>query len=593
MRNITKFSWVIYILLVIPLIVGCKKKTTEPDVIASFTYKADTSDFKKVQFTSQSQNYAALVWSFGDNSTSTETNPVHTYAATGDFTVKLTATSPSGVSDVYTKVITIADPNVMLTMLCGDVTKTWKLLRSTVTGRYPLEVGPIDHSTIWWAVGKGNDELAIRHCMLNDEWTFGRNGSLVFDAKGDYWREGGIFDPANTCGNTADPMLGIAPGFTTDLSSWGNGNHTFVLTTGTTPTLKAVGMGAFVGFFKLGNDAETTNSGPQDHVTYNIVKLSDGPVDTLVIEGSYHSSDPTFTGGYWRFVLMHYDNPADEPPLPGNKPNAAFTTAVSGLTVTFTNTTTDGASYSWDFGDGQTSTAMSPVHTYATQGIYNITLTATNTNGASTASTLIFLGADLSTFTSTQLAGAAWKVRVEEKSVFVGPGLGKSDWWSLPKNFMVAGTGVDDWTCMPDDQFTFASGGVYTYSTNGSARNDGYFGTPNGCFSDAQIAGSTLGSGFGSGTHSYALTTGANPTITLTNGTGVAFLGFYKGYNGVASGVKGGENNGADPANFGSATNTYQVMGYANTGSKEYLFVTVDITPDHNGGSAWSVILER
>jgi PKD repeat protein len=565
-------------------------------VIASFTYTADAVDFKKIQFTNQSANFSAIVWNFGDNSaTTSESNPVHTYATTGDFTVKLTATSPSGVSDVFTKVITISDPNVMLTMLCGDVTKTWKLLRSTATNRYPLEVGPIDHSSIWWAVGKGNDELAIRHCMLNDEWTFGRDGSLVFDAKGDYWREGNIFDPANTCGNTSDPMLGIGPGYTTDLSTWGNGNHTFALTTGSSPTLKAIGKGAFIGFYKLGNDAETTTTGPQDYVTYNIVKLSDGAVDTLIVEGNYHSSDPTFTGGYWRFVLMHYDNAADEPPIPGNKPNAAFSTSVSGLTVTCNNTTTEGVTYLWDFADGQTSTAMSPVHTYATQGIYNITLTATNPNGSTSASSIVFLGADLSTLTIAQIVGPAWKVKVDDKTVFVGSGMGKSDWWSVPKAFFTTGTGGDNWTCVPDDEFTFTASGIYKYDTKGSARNDGYFGGTNGCIDDAGIAASGNGAAFATGQHTFSFTPGPTPLITLSNGPNLAaFIGFYKGYNGVVSGVKGGENGASTVLpNFGSATNTYQVMGYANSGTKEYLFVSVDISELHTGGSAWSVILER
>ena len=34
------------------------------------------------------------------------------------------------------------------------------------------------------------------------------------------------------------------------------------------------------------------------------------------------------------------------------------------LTVVFTNTSTDGASYSWTFGDGGTSTTMNPSHTH-------------------------------------------------------------------------------------------------------------------------------------------------------------------------------------------------------------------------------------
>jgi len=42
------------------------------------------------------------LWDFGDGSTSTEQNPVHTYESEGAFTVKLTATNSAG-SDTETK----------------------------------------------------------------------------------------------------------------------------------------------------------------------------------------------------------------------------------------------------------------------------------------------------------------------------------------------------------------------------------------------------------------------------------------------------------------------------------------------------------
>ena len=68
-------------------------------------------------------------------------------------------------------------------------------------------------------------------------------------------------------------------------------------------------------------------------------------------------------------------------------PVAAFTgTPTSGtvpLTVTFTDQSTGSpTSWSWTFGDGGTSTAQNPVHTYNSTGTYTVTLTATNAVGS-------------------------------------------------------------------------------------------------------------------------------------------------------------------------------------------------------------------
>lgn len=588
MKNLSTMRWTLMALMVLLVVGSCKKdSTTDPELIVSWTYTVDATDFKKVTFKNASQNYLSLLWDFGDGKTSTEANPVHIYDAIGTYNVKLTATGSGGASETYKKDVTLADPNAELTKLVGDVSKTWKLIRVTTSGRFPLECGPEDHSSIWWAMGNGNDEIAKRPCLLNDQWTFGRDGSLVIDLKGDYWAEGGYFVPDNICASTNDPMVGPNG---EDLSAWKGGNFTFQLAPGTGAgapwTLKSIGLGAYVGYIKLGNGTETKV--PLDYVQYNVLLLTDGEVDTLVLEGVYRW-DPAQPGGYWRHVLVHYDDPNKEPPIPGNKPSAAFTTVVEGLKVTFNNTTTLADTYLWEFGDGLTSTEKSPVHTYATDGIYTAKLTATNINGSAEASVLLFLSN--SVLTEANLVGGAWKVRAEDKSVFVGPAMGSADWWSVPKSFFTTPGGTDDWTCMVDDEFIFSAGGAYEYKTNGSARNDSYMGSPNGCWSDAQIAASP-GAPFGScATHTFVFTpaSGSNrPIIELTNGAGfAAFIGFYKGYY-------GGENaDGTKPPNGGNATNKYEVMGYANTGSKEYLFVSVDITADHSGTSAWSVILER
>ncbi|MGO1071352.1 S8 family serine peptidase [Lysobacter sp. CA199] len=72
---------------------------------------------------------------------------------------------------------------------------------------------------------------------------------------------------------------------------------------------------------------------------------------------------------------------------PGNQaPVANFSSAISGLTVNFTDSSSDSdgsiASRSWSFGDGTTSTATSPSKTYTAAGTYTVTLTVTDNGGA-------------------------------------------------------------------------------------------------------------------------------------------------------------------------------------------------------------------
>ncbi|HEU5205279.1 MAG TPA: S8 family serine peptidase [Candidatus Limnocylindrales bacterium] len=71
----------------------------------------------------------------------------------------------------------------------------------------------------------------------------------------------------------------------------------------------------------------------------------------------------------------------------GTAPTAQFSgTPTSGqapLAVQFSDTSTGSpTSWSWNFGDGGTSNAQNPSHTYTTAGVYDVTLTATNASGS-------------------------------------------------------------------------------------------------------------------------------------------------------------------------------------------------------------------
>jgi len=50
------------------------------------------------------------------------------------------------------------------------------------------------------------------------------------------------------------------------------------------------------------------------------------------------------------------------------------------ITVDFTNFSANGANYTWDFGDGSTSSALNPSHTYTTNGVYTVSLSVDGGN---------------------------------------------------------------------------------------------------------------------------------------------------------------------------------------------------------------------
>ncbi|MBV6438543.1 MAG: hypothetical protein EPGJADBJ_00167 [Saprospiraceae bacterium] len=67
-------------------------------------------------------------------------------------------------------------------------------------------------------------------------------------------------------------------------------------------------------------------------------------------------------------------------------PSPNYAVQLDGLTATFTNSSQNALSYLWEFGDGNTSTAVNPVHTYLTPGNYTVKLLATNQCKTSTKS---------------------------------------------------------------------------------------------------------------------------------------------------------------------------------------------------------------
>ncbi len=67
-------------------------------------------------------------------------------------------------------------------------------------------------------------------------------------------------------------------------------------------------------------------------------------------------------------------------PVIANALGGPSTSGCAPLTVNFTNLSTNGLTYLWDFGDGSTTTTFSPTHTFTAAGVYTVRLSAANSN---------------------------------------------------------------------------------------------------------------------------------------------------------------------------------------------------------------------
>ncbi|WP_282041797.1 PKD domain-containing protein [Winogradskyella flava] len=130
-----------------------------------------------------------------------------------------------------------------------------------------------------------------------------------------------------------------------------------------------------------------------------------------------HTLIKKYALGLFVLVLMFslascYDDGYEEfVPPSGNvnniQPNTLFTTSLDSdntLTVVFRSYSTDAVSYQWDFGDGNSSTEADPDYTYATGGLYTVTLTTISSDGLEATATAdvspIFVDFDFTTLDS-------------------------------------------------------------------------------------------------------------------------------------------------------------------------------------------------
>ncbi len=318
------------------ILLSCGKDDGEvtPEAVAAFTFTQGTEGV--VTFSNTSTNATSYAWDFGDGNSSKEKSPTHTYTKSGNYTVKLTATNAGG-SDEETKTIIVK----------LEGTETQLIVNFTFTlddeGVVKFTNTSENATGYTWDFGDGNKSNA-----KDTTYTFVENKDYAVK-----------LTATNGAGESADTTkiititnaLPIASfEFTVDAQSAG-GTVNFVNT-----SKNATGYAWDFGDGNASTDKSPTHTYAKDS-TYT-VKL------TATNEGGSDEAMEEVTISLKGTII---------PVM------ADFTFSIaSGGVVTFQNTSTNATGYTWDFGDGNTSTDESPIHTYTQNGDFDVTLTATN-----------------------------------------------------------------------------------------------------------------------------------------------------------------------------------------------------------------------
>lgn len=308
-----------------------------------------------VQFTdlstSSAGNIVSWSWQLGGTN-ATAQNPGKAFVAGGTYTICLTVTDNQGNTDTECKTnyINLFDsPQAQFTAI-------------PTSGCSPLAVQFTDNSTVGtgaislyqWAFGDGNSASGA---TVNNTYTSAGNYGVTLSVTD----VNGCSDVVTMPNHITVQDIGIV-NFNASATQYCDTPFTVTFTdlTPTNPNLTYL--------WEFGDGTTSTTQNP----VHTYTSFGNFQVKLTVTDNVLNCSKTKTKNNYIKIgsQLSFTYNPAS-----GCEPSD----------VTFTNTTTGNSSnWSWDFGDGNTSTLENPVHTYQTDGCYFVTLTATKNGCTST-----------------------------------------------------------------------------------------------------------------------------------------------------------------------------------------------------------------
>lgn len=296
-----------------------------------------------VSFTNNSTGPGTLtyLWNFGDGVTSTLQNPSHVYAAPGTYSVALGVTSSNGCTDTLHKINLISIQNISTSFTAPDSICVYAPINFTNTS------SPAAQSSLW-NFGDGSTSTTT-------------NAVKAFSAPGNYVVR--LQQTYSYCTDSFSKPIKILPQPTAAYTA----NTTFQCKPPLTVQFTDASLNAINWQWAFGDGATSTLQNPShtytafgDYDVSLIVTNTLGCTDTLLLPGFIKIRKPVISfPGFPQLGCVPY------------------TTIFSASINTLDNVT----SYLWDFGDGATSTATTPTHTYPLQGTYNVSLTIITSTG--------------------------------------------------------------------------------------------------------------------------------------------------------------------------------------------------------------------
>ncbi|MEO1449191.1 MAG: PKD domain-containing protein, partial [Bacteroidota bacterium] len=290
-------------------------------------------------------------WDFGNGNTSQFDDVIAVYTTPGTYTVSLTVTDTvNGSSDTRTEVayITVfsdpaADFTADSTSGCAPLTVTFS--DATIPG---------DGTLNSWTWDYGDGTVGT-----------GAPSTHVYTTAGTYTVTLVVEDD-NGCQDTRiyNDLITVTDVANVDFTAAPQTACSAPLTVNFNSTVTPAGSYTYQWDFGDGNGSTQAN-----------------PNHTYLSNGDY-TVTLTITDGSGCQEVVQKDNYVII-----NQPTAAFAAAdssvCSGRAVQFINNSVGADSYTWDFGDGNSSNATNPTHTYTVPGTYTVTLTANNSAGCS------------------------------------------------------------------------------------------------------------------------------------------------------------------------------------------------------------------